>query len=316
VAEPGWLAPLDGIPAADRDAANRLVLDDRRDELDRAIAGARGHERDRLRAELRGLNGLADRLAGTDGPRAYLLRLDLAGEGRVVVALGDPDRADNVLTHVPGVTSDLASFARELSPAERVAARSAELGPGKATSTVLWLGYDAPDSLGEAMSARQADAGASALRSFQDGLRATHLTAADHQTVLGHSYGSLVVGKAAAGPGMAADDVVFVGSPGVGVESAGKLHVPAGHVWSSTSRTDIIEYAALSPRALLPEIPMGGLLPLALPGHELWFGHNPSDPAFGAHVFASQADAGHLGYWDEGKPALDAMTAITLGSTP
>ena len=49
-----------------------------------------------------GLNALADRLADGDGPRGYLLRLDLAGEGRAVVALGDPDRADNVLTHVRG----------------------------------------------------------------------------------------------------------------------------------------------------------------------------------------------------------------------
>lgn len=101
--EPGWLAPLDGIPAADRDVANRLLLDDRRAEVSPA-----------------GLATLTARLASDDGPRAYLLRLDTTGEGRVVVALGDPDQADNVLTHVPGMTSDLASFDGELTRASRV----------------------------------------------------------------------------------------------------------------------------------------------------------------------------------------------------
>jgi hypothetical protein len=92
-ADPAWIASLDGVPAADRDMANRLLLDERRAELDRAIADARGHDRNRLRAMRDGLNVLTDRLAGGDGPRAYLLRLDLAGEGRAVVALGDPDRS-------------------------------------------------------------------------------------------------------------------------------------------------------------------------------------------------------------------------------
>jgi truncated hemoglobin YjbI len=312
--EPGWLAPLDGVPAADRDAANRLLLDDRRAELERAIARPGHGGKDRLRHLRQGLDALADRLAGSDGPRAYLLRLDLAAEGRAVVALGDPDRADNVLTQVPGMTADLASYGGELSRAERIAVRAAELGPRAATSTVMWLDYDAPDFVDEAASARQAVAAAPALRHFQEGLRATHDGPPARQTVLGHSYGSLVVGQAAAGGPIAADSVVFVGSPGVGVDSAAALHVPPGQVWSSTSRSDPIQYAALAPGTLLRElapVPIAGS-----PGRDLWFGHNPSDPAFGARVFASQAGAGHVGYWDRGRPALDALTAITLGRTP
>ena len=321
--EPGWLAPLDGIPAAERDAANRLLLDERRAELDRALGLAHGRERKRLSDLRHGLDALDDRLAAADGPRAYLLRLDLTGEGRTVVALGDPDRADNVLTHVPGMTSDLASFGGELSRAERVAGRATELGPAASTSAVLWLDYDAPDFVDEAASARQAEAAAPALRRFQDGLRAGHEGLAGRQIVLGHSYGSLVVGKAATGAGLDADDVVFVGSPGVGVDSAGSLHVPAGHVWSSTSRTDIIQYAAVSPGGLVRTLagnnglqPGSPLLALGQPERELWFGHNPSDPGFGARVFASQPGGGHLGYWDSGKPALDALASITLGGTP
>ncbi|MGX6602796.1 alpha/beta hydrolase, partial [Micromonosporaceae bacterium Da 78-11] len=318
--EPGWLAPLDGIPAADRDVANRLLLDDRRTELDQAIGRADGAERKRLRGLRDGLDELAGRLAAESGPRAYLLRFDLAGEGRAVVALGDPDRADNVLTHVPGMTADLASFHGELSRAERIAVRAAEVGPASATSAVMWLDYDAPDFVDEASSARQATAAAPGLRRFQEGLRATHDGPPARQTVLGHSYGSLVVGKAATGSGMAADSIVFVGSPGVGVDSARDLHAPAGQIWSSTSHSDVIQYAAVAPGGLIRDLAVaqvaGPLLAFGRPERDLWFGANPSDPAFGARVFASQDDGGHLGYWDRDRPALEALTAITLGRNP
>ncbi|GAA0515182.1 alpha/beta hydrolase [Paractinoplanes deccanensis] len=318
--EPGVIAGLDGVPAGERDIANRLLLDDRRAEIDRAIADARGPERDRLRQVRDGLAALSDRLAEGDGPRAYLLRLDPAGEGRVVVALGDPDRADNVLTHVPGMTAGLASFGGELSRAERVAVRAAELGPGAASSAVLWLDYDAPDFVGEAASARQAEAAAPVLRRFQEGLRAGHEGPPARQTVLGHSYGSLVVGRAAAGPGLDADSVVFVGSPGVGADSARDLRVPSGEVWATTARDDVIQWAAVAPGGLGRDLAVAAAVPFAGPwlafGHpedDLWFGHNPSDPGFGARVFPSRPE-GHVGYWNPGNPALDTMAAITLGT--
>ncbi|MDT4994954.1 MAG: hypothetical protein QOH97_4846 [Actinoplanes sp.] len=315
---PGWIAPLDGVPAADRDAANRLLLDDRRRELDAAIATAHGREQTRLRAMRHGLDTLAARLADGTALRAYLLRLDLAGDGRAVVTIGDPDRASDVLTQVPGMTADLASYSGELSRAERVAVRAAEVAPDRATSAVLWLDYDAPDFVAEAASPRQAQVGAAGLRRFQEGLRASHLDGTAHQTVLGHSYGSVLVGAAAAQHGLQADDVVFVGSPGVGAGSAGELH--AGRVWSSTSRSDVIQYLPVAPRSLIADVattaalgPAGALLAFGRPEKDLWFGVNPSDPAFGARVFASRPDGGHLGYWDRGGPALEAITQITVG---
>jgi len=315
-----WVGALDGVPAGFRDAANRLLLDQRRADLDAAALTAQGRERRRLDGLRHGLRRLADRLAEQDGPRAYLLRLDLAGDGRAVVALGDPDRAGNILTHVPGMTADLDSYGGELSRAERVAVRAADLGPGTATSTVMWLDYDAPDFLDEAAGAGRARAGAAALCHFQDGLRATHDGSA-RLTVLGHSYGSLVVGHAAVDPEFAADGVVFVGSPGVGVDRAADLCVPAGHVWSTTSRSDVIQYAPVAPGSLLGDLATAATVPVigagiafAIPEDDLWFGRNPSDPSFGARVFRSQPDAGHVGYWDPGRPALDAITAIALGT--
>ncbi|MCO8275748.1 alpha/beta hydrolase family protein [Actinoplanes sp. TRM 88003] len=319
--EAAWLAGLDGLPAADRDIANRLRLDDLRAELDRAIAGATGRDRDRLRAVRDGLAALSDRLADETGPRAYLLRLDIGEEGQAVVALGDPDRATNVLTHVPGMTADLASFGGELARAERVAGRAAELSPQASTSAVLWLGYDAPDFVDEAASARRAEAAGPVLRHFQEGLRAAHEGPPARQVVLGHSYGSLVVGQAAAAGGFAADGVVFVGSPGVGSDSARELRMPTGEVWSTTSRSDVIQYAAVAPGGFVRDLAVAAAVPVTgpwlafgRPEHDLWFGPNPSDPEFGARVFASAPGSGHAGYWDRGTPSLDTMAAITLGT--
>ncbi|MFI5935678.1 alpha/beta hydrolase [Actinoplanes sp. NPDC051494] len=290
---PGRLGSLDGIPAAARDRANRLLLDEE--------------------------GQLAARLAAGDGPRAYLMGVDPAGDGRAVVALGDPDRAGAVLTHVPGMTADLASFDGELARAERVAVRAAEMAPQSATSTIMWLGYDAPDGIVQAASPAQAISGADGLRRFQDGLRATHQGGPARQTVLGHSYGSLVVGEAAARPGLAADSVVFVGSPGVGVDSAAELAVPRDEVWAATSLTDVIQWAAVSPGSFAEDLalsrtgPIGAAIAFLTPEKDLYFGTNPADPAFGARTLAVQPGAGHLGYWDEGRPALDALTRITLG---
>lgn len=102
-----------------------------------------------------------------------------------------------------------------------------------------------------------------------------------------------------------------------------RFTVPADRVWASTSRTDVIQYASVSPKSLLQDLPIAAVLPgtgpmlaFGTPERDLWFGRNPSDPGFGAQVFASQEDAGHLGYWDPGRPALDALAQITVGQKP
>ncbi|SCF15596.1 Alpha/beta hydrolase [Micromonospora mirobrigensis] len=316
---------LDGVPVAARDQANRLLLGAHRavllDRCRRSRAGAlRGTVaavgQRRAAAALAGLDALADRLAAGP-PRAYLLGLDPTGDGRAVVALGDPDHADNVLTYVPGMTSDLAGAAGELGRAARVLSRCAALAPGAGTAAVLWLDYDAPDFLPEATRSGQAGDAGPALSRFQDGLRASHDGPPARQTVLGHSYGSLVVGVAAREHGLGADALVFVGSPGVGVSEARELRVPPGQVWASTAPDDVIRLARplddLARGAVLDRTPVGPVARL-LGGdrHELWFGRDPSDPGFGARRFPS-GRYGHTGYWEADNPALDGMARIVLG---
>ncbi|MEU7842320.1 alpha/beta hydrolase [Micromonospora sp. NPDC049114] len=323
--EPSLVGGLDGVPVAARDQANRLLLGARRAELlaerrrllARVPPGPLASLRLRgVAARLAGLDALAERLA-TGEPRAYLLGLNPAGEGRVVVALGDPDHADRVLTYVPGMTAGLDDAPGELGRAARVLERCATLAPGERSAAVLWLDYDAPDFLTEAASADQARDAGGALHRFQEGLRATHEGPPARQTVLGHSYGSLVVGIAAREHGLAADALMFVGSPGVGAEHAVELGVPATEVWASSAPDDVIRLARpvdeLGRRALLSAAPLA-----AVPGwpdrtdHELWFGHDPADSGFGGRVFPS-GRGGHTGYWEPGNPALDGMARVVLG---
>ncbi|MEU4775834.1 alpha/beta hydrolase, partial [Micromonospora sp. NPDC023644] len=325
--EPGLVGRLDGVPVAARDQANRLLLGARREEL--LAARRRLLERvprgpvelaglSRVGKSLAGLDALAARLAGDEQPRAYLLGLGTAGEGRAVVTLGNPDRSTRVLTYVPGMTAGLHDVPGELGRAARVLSRCGALAPEEEAAAVLWLDYDAPDFLHEAAWPGQARDAGPALHRFQEGLRETHDGPPGRQTVLGHSYGSLVVGTAARDHGLAADALVFVGSPGVGVAHAGELGVPAGQVWASTAPDDVIRWARppdeLARRALLGASPVGpaiGAL-LGAPERELWFGQDPSHPGFGGRTFPSGRH-GHTGYWAADNPALDGMARVVLG---
>lgn len=326
VHEPELIGRLDGVPADARDQANRLLLAARRAELAQRweqllarlprgpaeLVGLRAVD-----AARSGLDALVDRLDSAQQPRAYLLGLDVGGEGRAVVALGNPDRATDVLTYVPGMTSGLHDATGELGRAARVLARCAELAPGTQTSAVLWLDYDAPDFLHEAAWDGQARAAGEALHRFQEGLRATHDDPPGRQTVLGHSYGSLVVGTAARDHGLAADALVFVGSPGVGVQHAADLGLPPDRVWASTAPDDVIRLTRppdeLARRAALGASPVGTIVGwLAGSGDERWFGRDPAEPGFGGRTFPS-GRYGHTGYWHPDNPALDGMARVVLG---
>jgi len=257
----------------------------------------------------------------------HFLFFDPAGDGQTAEVFGDLNTAPRIAILVPGVATTLVDFDRGLGGVARrapgVQGRTLYQQLSKRdrdVAVISWLGYDPPDGLGLAAATEgRARAGAKRLTTFvRDVLRQRPDATV---TLIGHSYGSLVVGTAAATPGLAADSVIFVGSPGVGVDSASRLHVPPGEVWSATSRSDIIQYAAVAPAGLGRDLAtaftvpvVGPWLAFGRPEQDLWFGHNPSDAAFGARVFATQADAGHLGYWDRGRPALDTLAAITLGT--
>ena len=113
---------------------------------------------------------------------------------------------------------------------------------GADTAAVAWIGYAAP-GWAQAPFPTRARAGgrslAADLRALSTG-RTVDGGDAPHITVVGHSYGSTVVGAAATSDRLAADDVVLLGSPGVLVQHVDELGLPRGRVYVGEAPFDPI----------------------------------------------------------------------------
>lgn len=268
--QPQLVGSTDGIPARSRDAVNRVLLE-------QAL---------RQEPHNRGLDTIKNRLDREDAPRAYLMLLDTSGDGKAIVAIGNPDEAGNVVTYVPGTGADLSKVDLELPKADVMYDDANGMDKTTATSSVMWLGYDSPnDIIPGAMDAGYALNARADLDRFQDGLRVTHDGPPSHNTVLGYSYGSTVVGMADRDMGLAVDDLIFVGSPGVGVDHASDLRVDPDRIWATTAANDPIQYA-VRPNPTIPQLTLPGVILDEIQG-DLVHGHNPTRDSFGANVFPS-----------------------------
>jgi hypothetical protein len=198
------------------------------------------------------------------------VRLLEVGEGRLVAAVGDVETAPAVTTLVPGVgSSDPAGLPVHLDRARTVA----QVTGGAA---VVWLGYPAPAGLAPALAQGPARAAGAELQLFQRELARRH--PAQRRIVVGHSYGSVVAGKAAsARGGLYADDLVLLGSPGAGVGSAAEM----------TLLGDDPQVHAMTH----PGDPIG----LVAGTH----GTDPTTPGFGARVWPGDREGGHSSYWSD-----------------
>jgi hypothetical protein len=313
---PAEVGATNGLPTVVRDQANRIVLGRTRAALEaeatnirRAMEHARDESATMLAAQLGqiedklgGIASIEQRLAGVPGrPPAFLLGFTAAVNGQAIVAIGNPDHAGNVATYVPGMGTRLGNVGKDIERADRMAFDANALDPSTPTSVIMWLGYDAPQNPVSATGSGPAVAGGEALRGFQDGLDIAHTGGGAHQTVIGHSYGSTVTGHAARAGNFDADELVFVGSPGVSVDDVSGLQFDPQHVYATRARHDIIQ---LTPPFV--------------------HGRQPIHDDFGAQVFVSDPGASgplgtpsvqaHSQYWDDGNEARDNMAAIITGN--
>ncbi|MGH4019520.1 MAG: alpha/beta hydrolase [Pseudonocardiaceae bacterium] len=325
------IGALDGIPAETRDAANRMVLAAERARLEPELARLQGlvpgpgtpqaRELARVQGQLKGIDAIEERLNDTRPGRqqAYLLGLDTDNLGQAIVAIGNPDEADNVVTLVPGTYAALEGAGGGIANVEAIVDQANAADVGSQTAGILWIGYDAPQSIAPAaMDPGYADGAKADLDRFQDGLRATHEGPRSTNTVIGHSYGSTVVGHTARDEGLDADNVIFAGSPGVGVDHARDLGVPAENVWATTAAHDPIQHA-YDPEDV--SVPIHPLVPteVANPDPELVHGNNPTDADFGGQVFASDPGSrwppasAHTEYWRPNSSSLIKVGNIVTG---
>ncbi|WP_066899062.1 alpha/beta hydrolase [Mycolicibacterium houstonense] len=260
VERPEWVGNLDGVPGTARDLANRNRLGTLRNDPN-------------LTAEERATLVEIDKALSE--PDRQLLVVDFDGEHpKVALAIGNVDTADHVSVYVPGTGSvtydkpkegnDLPTYVEQAewlkSETELVLEKADK--HNETVATVTWMGYEPPDWIDEAASAHYADDNAPKLASFINGLDSSRDTD-PHLTVLGHSYGSTLASEALQ-RGTAADDVVFMGSPGLETNpwqtlhatTPSDLHLSEGHVFVEHADNDIVANLAR----------FGYAVPSSLPG--------------------------------------------------
>ncbi|MFF1646252.1 alpha/beta hydrolase [Streptomyces sp. NPDC058240] len=285
---PEVIGNLDGIPAVVRDEANR-------GSIQLLIAQLEGQHNEVSKDKLDGLKGIQTKLNSGSQPPMFLLGVGLEGNGRAIVAFGNPDTSKNVSAYVPGLGTKLDSGFADGTVKRAFDTTKGAQGIDPSSSAIVWLGYDAPQSI-DVMTTGDAERGAPAYNSFMGGISATNERTDPHITAIGHSYGSRLVGAATqeAGGIPGADDIILVGSPGVGVDKAEDLGVGKDHVWVGAAENDIVTKLPSSKEAAAGTIGLFGGGPLVgyLGGEiadqgddDIWFGKDPASKAFGANRF-------------------------------
>ncbi|MFD8126460.1 alpha/beta hydrolase [Streptomyces mirabilis] len=245
-------------------------------------------------------------------PSRHFLTFDGRGQGLAVEVLGDLDHADRVAVLVPGSDTTLETYGRFRAGAAALQDRLNSLdhrhgthgthGTHGSTSrphtaVIAWLGYETPGTVSTTvLTTGRAEDAAPPLTRFIRELRGVVGEKA-HVSLLCHSYGTVVCGRAARG--LDVDDIALIGSPGTGADSVSALRTSA-RIWAARGADDWI--------VNVPHVHAD------LFGTTVGFGADPVSPAFGAHVFAAGA-GGHSDYFKPGTVSLDNLARIVLGDT-
>lgn len=264
---------------------------------------------DAAHRSLDGYNTLGSKIESNDGVPRLLGFID--DQGHAAVSIGNPDTAQRNAVFVPGTGQDLAAFNGSDGKSMDMFRAALDADPSltaKDVSVTTWMGYDRPMNLFEAASTGPARGGAGALDTFVDGMHASHVGPPAIDTVIGHSYGSTLVGAAGSdGHHLAVDNVIAVGSPGMLVDHASELSLdPDANVYATRARFDPINAATGWTLGPNPTNDSFGATTLeAAPG-----------PTTGPRILGIPSIAAHSSYWDEGNPALANMGAIIAGMPP
>lgn len=321
---PGVVGNLEGVPYAVRDLANRAFLTQTvfgiRAQLDAGVGRAM---EDELQIRLKMLSAVeTSLLTGASGEKRYLVALDVAGQGRAVISVGDLTDADYVSFFVPGMYVGVADQLVDWTSWADNSLREQEawldrLGTPGEVATVAWIGYHTPTVVNIA-GMDLAYQGRDALTGSLQGLHAIRDTGAGivaqgargssvaaggsgpYVSIVAHSYGSTAAMLALQENDVSVDALVVVGSPGSPATNVDDLKVADGNVWVAAADSD--------------PVPRSGV-----------FGSQPLDPEFGAHRFSVKAMTdpitgdeladidGHVYYFWPGTTAVRNTALIAIG---
>ncbi len=263
----------------------------------------------------------------------------------MVEVFGDLRTAKHVAVVIPGMTNSLQDYDDNLrQKGADLATAMRAYDPN--TVVVAWLGYRTPDlnlfGLFDGAASGRARTGANSLVSDLEVIR--RMAPHAHLTVIGHSYGSVVVGETMKSSklrkrvnGLDIDDVAVVGSPGMNVWSRSSLGHPDIDVWAS--KASGIDFGHVSvkvkadPKRIIPWLlppsrrlrrtnpldvsvkikppHLRDAIPFA-PVH----GEDPSAIGFGAKRFSSKGTQSHGDYFVPGSLALTNMARLATNREP
>lgn len=317
---PGIVGNLEGVPYAVRDVANRAFLAETVVDIrSRLAAGVGRAMENELQSRLKMLSAVEESLlTGPSGERRSLVALDVADQGRAVIAVGNLVDADYVTFFVPGMYVGVAEQLVDWTGnAETSLLEQREwldrLGAEGEVATVAWIGYHTPSvvnisSLDLAYQGRDALTWSlQGLDALRDG-PAPDGSAPDgsgegtepYVSIVAHSYGSTAAMLALQENRVSVDALILVGSPGSPASSVRDLKVADGNVWVAAADTDPVPHSGV-------------------------FGSQPLDADFGATRFSVHAMTdpitgerltdidGHVYYFWPGTTSVRNTALIAIG---
>jgi len=301
---PGLVGNLEGVPFAQRDAANRAFLASSIAELTAAQQSGRTEARD-ASTQLQMLQKVNEALVTPIGaPQRHLLSLDPAGAGTASIAIGDVASAAYVSILVPGmfytVDGQMAAWTTSAQNLyDEQVAWVDELGLAGSVATVAWIGYETP-SFVNFTSLDLAYQGSDALSTVVAGLHALRGSDQPYLSLIAHSYGSTTAMMALTDYGIEIDSIGIIGSPGSSAQLATDLGVPGNSVFVGEADWDQVKDSA-------------------------FFGSDPGSDSFGAYRFEVSGgtdpltgapligSTGHDEYLEIGSESLRNLALVGLG---
>lgn len=236
-----------------------------------------------LKSERRAVDGMLE-----NDRHILSLRVgDPSGDFRVVEVLGDLETASRVIVEVPGMSTGPSQFdGAGHTDARALRAELTNRGLDGSVAVVSWANYEIPQTLPQAMEAGAAQAGGEALSRFVRSLNSAGF-APETVTVVGHSYGSALLGYAMVN-GLGAKTAVAVGSPGMGgAGSRAALGSSDTELWVGEADWDVVADTAV-------------------------LGADPSESEFGANTLPTDGSTGHSEYFKPGSRSIRAIVDVAV----
>jgi hypothetical protein len=324
---PEWVGPRDGVPAAARHEANLALLDTAEQAALVQLRSARrtgspwnATERTSAQELVDGIRAVREVLGRRDATRRRLLLVDTrAPDLRAVVAVGDVDRADHVVTFVGGLSTMVGADLRRYDDTfVRMRSDARDLAGGQDVAVVTWMGYDAPQMHEIASSvdrnvlnAKLARESAGALADFVTGLEAARDRPA-HQTVWAHSYGATLAGFASLHTS-AIDDVAVFGAPGLPFSHLEQTGLKAGSLnVLGAIGDDVFSYGWMV-HGTRPQEVAGSVRLSTFTAKEPGVGCNHWLRPRSSFVDVGRTSAGHSDYLRAGTDSAHNLVAVAAG---